>query len=110
LELGTFTKESGLELTLTDNTASPTPIFSRNRPAITVNYTITRGTIYRTGVLNIINTATPVWTDDFVESAPTGVVLSITESAGVITVSYTTTSTGTSALFYYSVSYLPSVV
>ena len=108
LELGTFTKESGLELILPNNTTTPTQILSRDKPAFTVNYTITRGSTYRTGVLNIINNATPVWSDDFVASALTGVVFSITESAGVVTLSYTTTNTGTPALLYYSVSYLPS--
>ena len=110
IELGTLTIESGLYLTLPNNTTSPTAIFSLGRPAFSMRYTITRGSIYRTGTISIINNATPVWTDDFVESAPTGVIFSISESAGVITVSYTTTNTGTAVEFYYSVSYLPSTV
>ena len=110
IELGTLTVESGLYLTLPDNTVAPTAFLTRNRPAFSMRYTVTRGSIVRTGTLTVINNATPVWTDDFVESAPTGVIFSITESAGVITVSYVTTSTGTNAELYYSVSYLPTTI
>ncbi len=75
-----------------------------------MTYTIVRGTAYRTGTLTVTNNATTVFTDDYVETAPTGVTLYAVSPLGDITIQYTTTNTGTDAVIYYSISYLPSFV
>jgi hypothetical protein len=110
IELGTYTRESGLSQTLIDNTTSPTLIIDRIEPTISVKYTIIRDTAYRTGVLTVSKALTPVWTDDYVENATTGVTWQVGEGGGLILISYTTTNTGTNAQLYYSISYLPSFV
>ena len=110
IELGVFTRESGISTTLVNNTLVPTEFIVRSEVAITVTYTIVRGTAYRTGTLTVTNNATTVFTDDYVETAPTGVILYAVSPLGDITIQYTTTNTGTDAVIYYSISYLPSFV
>ena len=106
LQLGNYTRQSGQTQTLVNNTSSATAIFSSTALALSVNYTITRGTSYRTGTLVIANSATPVVTDDYNQTATTGIILSVTESAGTISLNYTSTSTGTNGTIYYSVTVL----
>lgn len=106
IQLGTYTRDSGVQDTLVDNTVSPTVILTTDSLAFTVNYTIIRNTARRTGTMTITNAATPVWTDDYVETASTGVNLTVTESAGDISVKYTTSSSGFDATIYYSITTL----
>lgn len=108
LEMGTLTVESGLQMTLIDNTGSPTVIASRNRPAFKFEYTITRGSNTRTGSIVVTNSATPVWIDDYVETAVLGITLTVSESSGVVSINYTSTNAGQNATIYYSISYLPT--
>jgi hypothetical protein len=106
IQLGSYTRESGSTFILGDGTVSATPITSSAANAFSINYTITRATAYRTGTIMITNAATPVWTEDFVETASTGVVFSVTESSGVVTLNYTATATGTDGDLYYSITTL----
>lgn len=106
IQLGSYTRDSGATFILGDGTGSATPIASSSALALTINYTITRGTAYRTGVIMITNAATPVWADDYVETASTGITFSVTESSGVITLNYTSTTTGSDADLYYSITTL----
>jgi hypothetical protein len=106
IQLGSYTRQSGSTVILTNSTLSPAPIVSSSALAFSINYTITRGTTYRTGIIMITNAATPVWSDDYTETASTGVTFSITESSGVITLNYTSTATGTDANLYYSITTL----
>jgi hypothetical protein len=106
IQLGSYTRQSGVEFTLADATGSPTAIVSTSALAFNINYTIVRGSAYRTGVIQVTNAATPVWADDYTETASTGIVFSFTESSGVVTLNYTSTSTGSAADLYYSVTTL----
>lgn len=108
LELGTLTQESGLLETLVNNTSSPATIFSRGEGSIVVDYTIVRNSAIRTGKIVAINSATPVWSDDFSENLSTGINLSLTQSGGNLQLQYTSTNTGIDGSLYYAVSYLPS--
>jgi hypothetical protein len=46
------------------------------------------------------------YSDDFVENSTTGVTLTFTESADIISFRFTTTNTGTNAVLSYSITYL----
>lgn len=111
LALGTYTRISGTTATLSDNTASPTLIFSENNlttVAFTVNYTIIRSTSSRSGSMTVVNTGGGLlnFSDDYVENQTTGITLSANQVGNTINVNYTSTSTGSSADFIYSVNYL----
>jgi hypothetical protein len=91
IQAGKFIRESGIRSTLINNISTPTAIFTSTLSAFTVNYTIVRGTSRRTGVLTVSN-VTGVglsWNDDYVQNASTGIVLSVTQSSGTVSVRYT---------------------
>jgi hypothetical protein len=46
------------------------------------------------------------YTDDYVENSPTGILFSFTEVANVVSFNYTSTSTGTDANLFYSITIL----
>ena len=110
VKLGSFVRESGDTATLTDNTSSATSVFtmsSSNVKAWSLDYTITRGSNVRHGKLTVRNASTPVYSDDYVENASTGVVLSVANTSGTTyALQYTTTSTGSNATLTYSLTQL----
>jgi hypothetical protein len=110
VKLGSFVRESGDTATLTDNTSSATSVFtmsSSNVKAWSLDYTITRGSNVRHGKLTVRNASTPVYSDDYVENASTGVVLSVANTSGTTyALRYTTTSTGSNATLTYSLTQL----
>ena len=74
-----------------------------------VNYTITRGTNYRTGSIMIATNGASsnlTWNDEFVENSATGVTLSVNQSTTNVSLSYTTTDTSTTGTIRYSITYL----
>jgi hypothetical protein len=104
IELGTFKRESGFSEVVVGNTASATTIASSTLEAFGVNYTIIRGTSKRTGVINVANdlVGNIVYTDDFNQTATTGVVLTVVDNAGVADIQYTSTA-GANGTFTYSI-------
>lgn len=110
VKLGSFVRESGETATLTDNTSSATSVFtmdSSDVKAWSLDYTITRGSNVRHGKMQVRNTATPVYSDDYVEDTATGVTLSVANTAGTTyALQYTTSSTGSNATLTYSLSQL----
>jgi hypothetical protein len=67
---------------------------------VKISYKIIRGTESRVGNLEIaIKTGAHSISDDYEETAATGVSFTVTHSGGVATLKYTTTNTGTSASF-----------
>jgi len=109
---GTYTRLSGALFTLTDNdTGTITTFNSANTgPAFSINYTVRRGTAYRTGTIMVAastvdSTGDINYTDDYVENSDTGVSFSFTEAADIVSFVYTTTSTGTNANLSYSINY-----
>ena len=109
---GTYTRLSGISTTLTDNSSGViTTIDSAEIAAFSVNYTVVRGTGCRTGTMLIASptadsTGDIDYSDDFVENSTTGVTLTFTESADIISFRFTTTNTGTNAALSYSITYL----
>ena len=109
---GTYARQSGTVATLLDNTISATTIFTVNASDVTsfnVQYSIKRGTAYRTGVISVTSTGGGIltYTDDFSENQTTGIVLSVTQSTNTVSIKYTATSSAsTNASFSYSVTNL----
>lgn len=86
---------------ISDGTTANTSVtLTSGIPGATVNYTITRGSIVRTGVITITHyNGTYGFTDDYVENADAGVTFSIQTSGSSATLRYTAASTGTGATF-----------
>jgi hypothetical protein len=109
LEMGNYERTIGYVTTLVDNTSSATSIFSLDSDRVggyAIDYTVKRGDAMRTGRITGTlgfgsNTAT--FNEDYTESAATGVTFSVTETGGVLSFKYTTTSTGDDATFTYSI-------
>jgi hypothetical protein len=67
-----------------------------------IEYTIVRGTTSRVGSIQVTQlSGTPLFQDNYVETASTGVNLNFVSNASNVTMTYTTTSTGEEAEFKY---------
>ena len=104
IQLGTFRRESGLTEVVVGNTVSAATIASSELEGFSVDYSIIRGTAKRTGVITVTNdqTGNIVYTDDFNQTATTGVVLTVVNNAGTADVKYTATA-GANGTFIYSI-------
>jgi hypothetical protein len=104
IELGTFRRESGFTEIVVGNTASATAIASSDLEGFSVNYSIIRGTAKRTGVITVANdlVGNVVYTDDFNQTAATGIVLTVVDNAGTADIKYTATA-GANGTFIYSI-------
>lgn len=93
-------------ITLTDNTVSPTAIFSVDSATnayTVIEYSVVRNGAYRTGRLLLANDgATPVLSDDYVETAITGISFFTDISGPNVRVLFTSTATGFNGTFKYS--------
>lgn len=93
-------------ITLNDGQLTPIPALTYNAATYrfaVLEYSIVRGTIYRTGRLLITNNGTIVnHSDDFIETSYSGVNFTVSLSGGNVNLNYTTTSTGSSSIFKYS--------
>lgn len=117
-ELGTYTRFSGTKATLLDNTSTTTlfTVDATQIRAFRVDYTITRdspvsGLSNRTGTYTVVastdgNGLDLASDDNFIENESTGVTLSTSESASVISFEYATTSIGNDAEISYSITKL----
>jgi hypothetical protein len=104
IQVGTFTRQSGFSEVVVGNTLSATTIASSDFEAFSINYSIIRDTAKRTGVINVTNdlVGNIVYTDDFNQTATTGVVLTVVDNAGTADIKYTATS-GANGTFIYSI-------
>lgn len=104
IDVGTFKRQSGITEVLVGNTLSATTIASSTLEAFSVNYSIIRDTIKRTGVINVTNdlVGNIVYTDDFNQTAATGTVLTVVDNAGTADIKYTATA-GANGTFTYSI-------
>jgi len=111
MNLGQYVRTTGVVSTLA-NAAATSTLFTVDSSAtgiraFRVDYTITRGTTYRTGTMTIVSGTTFNFTDDYSDNASTGFVLSAAEAASVVTVSYADgTPTGTAGSITYSITHL----
>lgn len=118
IELGTYTRFSGTQAILPDNTSTTTlfTVDATQTRAFRVDYTITRdspvsGLSNRTGTYTVVastdgNGLDLASDDTFIENENTGVTLSTSESASVISFEYATSSIGSDAVFTYSITKL----
>ena len=104
IQVGTFTRQSGFSEVVVGNTLSATTIASSDFEAFSINYSIIRDTAKRTGVINVTNdlVGNIVYTDDFNQTATTGVVLTVVNNAGTADIKYTATL-GANGTFIYSI-------
>lgn len=112
IHLGSYERQVGIESILPDNIAAAADVFvfdSTISNSYRIDYNIKRNAVTRMGRIYVSNDGTGVtYNDEFNESGPTGVVLSIT-SAGTDETSelqFTTTSTGNDATLNYSIARL----
>jgi hypothetical protein len=111
MNLGQYVRTTGVVSTLA-NAAATSTLFTVDSSATGIrafrmDYTIKRGTTYRTGTITIVSGTTFSFTDDYSDNASTGFVLSATEATSVVTVSYADgTPTGTAGSITYSITHL----
>jgi hypothetical protein len=112
--MGTYVRESGRTVELANNVPTPTTAvtYSMNLTrAININYTITRGTTYRTGNIVIAaasgdDGANLNYSDDYTENSNTGITLTVTQTGSNIFLKYISTATGLPAFLTYSITHL----
>lgn len=94
-------------ITLNDNQTSAANLFTLDATTINhaiIEYSIIRGTAYRTGRLLIVSDGTTTGeSSDHVETSDPGVTITTDISGSDLRVRYTSTSTGQSGTFKYSV-------
>jgi hypothetical protein len=113
ISIGTYTRESGMRETIPDNVSTLTTLFTVDSDkirAFSMNYTIVRGTDFRTGTMMVAaqpedSSGELCWSDDYVENLTTGVSLSASQVGNVISVQYTTES-GEGVTITHSINHL----
>ena len=114
LTLGTYQRVAGITDTLADNVSSARTLFTFDANyirAVTINYTIVRGTAVRTGTYTIVCGTDAIGTnmvgsDSGQQNSSTGQTFSVSEAASVVSWKYVTSSTGTAGTIYYSITKL----
>ena len=114
LQIGRYSRETGRTFVLANNQSNQTvfTVNSANIKAFRLDYTIIRDTGIRTGTMMVAaqdtgdSSQTLSYVEDYTENSDTGVTLSVVESAGTVTVRYTTTNTGLSGILTYSIAHL----
>jgi len=111
MNLGQYVRTTGVVSTLA-NAAATSTLFTVDCSATGIrafkmDYTIKRGTTYRTGTITVVSGTTLSFTDDYAESIATGFVLSATGTTSLVTVSYSDGApTGTAGSITYSITHL----
>jgi polygalacturonase len=111
IQVGHYARENGRIFTLADNQSNQT-IFTTdtsNIKAYEMTYTIIRNTVVRFGTLVVTaGSVSPAvsYADEYTEDASSGITLSVTRSGTVVSVLYSSTSTGLSGTITYSLARL----
>jgi hypothetical protein len=112
LAMGTYVRNSGLTAVLSNNIPTATAVVTYNvssSRAININYTITRGSAYRSGTIVVAtngSTNNLSFTDDYTENTSTGITLTVTQTGSDISLRYISTNTGTAGSLTYSITHL----
>ena len=111
MALGVYQRTAGIDSVLADNSGGTLFVVTASViKAFRVDYTIARGTTFRTGSIQVVNGSVSgfTYTDDYSENASTGITLAVTEASpgGDITVAYTSTATGAAGTISYSITHL----
>jgi hypothetical protein len=110
LQLGRYTRENGRTFALANNVVNQT-VTTVNCDlvrAFRMDYTITRDTNVRTGSLFVAadSSTTYGFNDNYTENTSTGITLSVSQTAEVISIRYTSTNTGLTGTLTYSIAHL----
>lgn len=94
--------------TINDNQVSAASVINYSNTSFkfaVVEYSVERNGDFRTGRLLVSNDATTAtgFSDDFVETSPVGVTFSASNAAGTVNINYTSTSTGFTGTFKYTI-------
>lgn len=103
---GSLQASTGFTDILTNNIsiAANTAITLTSLSTSFIDYSITRSTSLRVGTVKVTqNGGAAVFVDDYSENASTGVVLGVAGFGNSAIITYTTTSTGTGAIFKYNI-------
>ena len=110
---GTYVRQSGSQTEIMNNGSGTVATVSINQAiAFEVNYTISGINTYpyRTGTLLVSSnngSGDPIWSDDYVQNADTGVTLSVTQTGSTVTISYSSNGVlSANATINYSINYL----
>jgi hypothetical protein len=110
LQLGRYTRENGKTFALANNASNQTvtTINCNHVRAFRMDYTITRDTNVRTGSLFVAadSSTTYGFNDNYTENTSTGITLSVSQAAEVISILYTSTDTGLTGTLTYSIAHL----
>lgn len=117
LKIGSKIQGPGKNINLNDNQvialtaiSLPSQLFTNG---IVVEYSISRGSLLRTGSMKIIQSGTNVsYSDEYVEfdGTPVGVTLTVKNISGINQIQYTSTSTGTSAVMSFNFKYFSDII
>lgn len=110
MQLGEYTRTTGVADVLADNTSGNLFVVNTGLSdpitAFKVDYAITRNTSYRSGTMNIVSGTAFTYSDDYAENSSTGITMIASQAGGNVTVSYTSSSTGTAGAIKYSITHL----
>lgn len=112
IKQGTYVRETGQYQFVEDNlTEAVFTIDAAKIRAFQVNYTVVRDTKTKTGTFTVVASTDGSGgdlstNDNSVVNIDPGVTLSASETASVVTVSYTSTSTGLTGYMHYSITHL----
>jgi hypothetical protein len=110
LTMGAYTRISGTQSTLINDTTDSVFTFSANvAKAFKIDYTIIRNVSYRTGTIIVATDSGASdldYNDNYVENNSAGVALSVSQAGTNVSLDYTTTDTGQNGTIYYSITYL----
>ena len=118
LRLGNYTRTSATSATLLNNSSGNLiTIPATTTPAFKMDYTIKRGTLYRTGTITVVADAEDSagdfsFIDDYVENNNLDVTLNAVDTSvtgGNLVIQWSTDNTGVDATIYYSITNLYSV-
>lgn len=105
---GLYYSKLSAGITINDNQVSPTTLFTYSATTYhnaIIEYSVVRDGEYRTGRFLVSNdsSSNTGFNDDFVETNPTGVSFDSNISGGNVEIRYTSTNTGFSGTFKYSI-------
>lgn len=111
LQQGTYTRATGTQETLINNSSGTIFTFSCDViKCFKIDYTIIRDINYRTGFILVASDGGAptalTFTDTNVENATTGVVLSLSQSGTDVSLDYVADNYGINGTIYYSITYL----
>lgn len=111
LALGRSVMGTGQTITLLNNQGSSVTIFTVDISTIgafNINYLVSRAGAHRYGTISVATDSSGTaltYSDEYNESAITGIIFSITQTGSIVSVKYTSTNTGSNAELKYTLNY-----